>query len=56
VPRLAAIKLSSKIAAETFDPAHAPKWAEAIGDNGTKLEAVLAEKEAVGCDSAATFA
>lgn len=54
--RFAAIKLSAKIAAETVDPDHAPIWVEALGGDDSKLEAVLAETEAVACDSAASFA
>jgi hypothetical protein len=56
MPRLAAIKLSAKIAADTFDPAQAPFWAEAIGDDHGKLAAVLAEKDMVPSDGAASFA
>lgn len=56
VPRLAAIRLSAKLAAETIDPTHAAAWAEAIGADETKLEAVLAEKDLISCDSAASFA
>ncbi len=56
MPRLAAIKLSAKLAAETIDPEHAGAWAEALGADENKLETVLAEKEAVACDQAAAFA
>jgi len=56
MPRLAAIKLSAKLAAETIDPEHAGAWAEALGADENKLEAVLAEKETVACDQAAAFA
>ncbi len=56
MPRLEAIKLSAKIAADTIDPEHASTWVEAIGDNENKLAAVLAEKDAVTCESAASFA
>ncbi len=56
MPRLAAIKLSAKIAADTFDPAHAPAWVEAIGGDDAKLAAVLAEKDVVPGDGAASFA
>lgn len=56
MPRLAAIKLSAKIAAETLDPAHAAAWVDAIGDDRARLEAVLAEKDMVPSDGAASFA
>ena len=56
MPRLAAIKLSAKLAADTIDPEYAGAWAEAVGDDDSKLDAVLAEKEAVACDQAAAFA
>lgn len=54
--RLAAIKLSAKIAVDTLDPAHAAAWAEVIGTDTTKLAAVLAEKDAISSDRAASFA
>jgi indolepyruvate ferredoxin oxidoreductase beta subunit len=56
MPSLAAIKLSAKIAVDTLDPIQAPLWAEAIGEDDDKLAAVLTEKEAVACDSVATYA
>ena len=49
-------RLSSKIAAETIDPAHAPEWAKTIGGDSDKLEAVLAQEDAISGDSAASFA
>jgi len=56
MPRLAAIKLSAKLLAETIDPEYAGAWADALGSDESKLETVLAEKEAVACDQAAAFA
>jgi indolepyruvate ferredoxin oxidoreductase beta subunit len=54
--RVAALSLVGKLDPETIDVAHAGAWAEAIADDETKLEAVLAEEEAVACDRAASFA
>ena len=56
MPRLAALSLIGKLDPETIDDAHAPAWAEAIADDEAKLEAVLAEEEAVACDRATAFA
>ena len=56
MPRLAALSLIGKLEPETIDEAHAGAWAEAIADNKAKLEAVLAEEDAVACDRAAAFA
>ena len=56
MPPVAAIKLSSKLSADTLDPEHAPDWVEAIGSDGARLAAVLDEKDAVTSDSAASFA
>ena len=56
MPRLAALSLIGKLDPETIDEAHAGAWAEAIADDEAKLEAVLAEEEAVACDRAAAFA
>ncbi|HSN55178.1 MAG TPA: 2-oxoacid:acceptor oxidoreductase family protein, partial [Candidatus Sulfomarinibacteraceae bacterium] len=54
--RLAAAKLCAKLDPETTDPALAPAWAEGIGNDGSKLAAVLAEKDAVPADRAAAYA
>jgi indolepyruvate ferredoxin oxidoreductase beta subunit len=54
--RIPALSLIGKLDPETIDDAHAPAWAEAIADDEAKLEAVLAEEEAVACDRATTFA
>jgi indolepyruvate ferredoxin oxidoreductase beta subunit len=56
MPRLAALSLIRKLDPETIDDAHAGAWAEAVADDEAKLQAVLAEEEAVACDQAATFA
>ena len=56
MPRLAAIKLTAKLAPETINAEHAATWAEALGSDEEKLEKVLAETEAVACDQAAAFA
>jgi indolepyruvate ferredoxin oxidoreductase beta subunit len=56
MPRLAALRLIGKLDPETIDEAHAVAWAKAVADDETKLQAVLAEEEAVACDRAATFA
>jgi indolepyruvate ferredoxin oxidoreductase beta subunit len=56
MPRLGALSLIGKLDPETIDDAHAPAWAEAVADDEAKLEAVLAEEEAVACDRAAAFA
>ena len=56
MPRLAALRLIGKIDPETIDEAQAGSWAAAIADDKAKLEAVLAEDEAVACDQAAAFA
>jgi len=56
MPRLAALSLIGKLEPETIDEAHAGAWAEAIADNKAKLEAVLAEEDAVACDRAAAYA
>jgi hypothetical protein len=42
--------------AETIDPEYAGAWTDALGSDVSKLETVLAEKEAVACDQAAAFA
>jgi indolepyruvate ferredoxin oxidoreductase beta subunit len=54
--RLTALSLIGKIDPETIDATHAAAWAGAIADDEAKLEAVLAEEEAVACDRAAAFA
>jgi hypothetical protein len=56
MPRLAALSLVGKLDPETIDEAQARSWAEAIGGDETKLEAVLAEEEAVACDRFVAFA
>jgi len=56
MPRIAALSLVGKLDPKTIDEAHAGAWAEAIADDTAKLEAVLAEDEAVACDRAAAFA
>jgi indolepyruvate ferredoxin oxidoreductase beta subunit len=56
MPRLAALSLVGKLDPKTIDEAHAGAWAEALADDAAKLEAVLAEDEAVACDRAAAFA
>ena len=50
------LSLVGKLDPETIDETHAAAWAEAIADDEAKLEAVLAEEEAVACDRAAAFA
>ena len=55
MPRLVALSLVGKLDPETIDVAHADAWAKAIADDEAKLEAVLAEEEAVSCDRAAAF-
>ena len=54
--RLAAARLCAKLDPETTDPALAAAWAEGIGNDEAKLEAVLAEQEAVPADRAAAYA
>jgi indolepyruvate ferredoxin oxidoreductase beta subunit len=56
MPRVAALTLVGKLDPETIDETHAAAWAKAIADDGAKLQAVLAEEEAVACDRAAAFA
>ena len=56
MPRLAALSLVGKLDPETIDDAYAGAWAKAIAGDDSKLEAVLAEEEAVSCDRAAAFA
>ena len=56
MPRLAALSLVGKLDPETIDEAHAGAWAEAIAGDKAKLEALLAEEEAVACNRAAAFA
>jgi indolepyruvate ferredoxin oxidoreductase beta subunit len=56
MPRIAALSLVGKLDPKTIDETHAGAWAEAIADDTAKLEAVLAEDEAVACDRAAAFA
>jgi indolepyruvate ferredoxin oxidoreductase beta subunit len=56
MPRVAALTLIGKIDPETIDETHAAAWAKAIADDEAKLQAVLAEEEAVPCDRAAAFA
>ena len=56
MPRLAALSLIGKLDPETIDEAHAGAWAKAVADDEAKLQAVLAEEEAVACDKAAAFA
>ena len=56
MPRLAALSLIGKLEPETIDETHASAWAQAIADNKAKLEAVLAEEDAVACDRASAFA
>ena len=56
MPRVTALTLIGKLDPETIDKSHAAAWARAIADDEAKLEAVLAEEEAVACDRAAAFA
>jgi len=56
MPKIAALTLVGKLDPETIDETHAAAWAEAIADDEAKLQAVLAEEEAVACDRAAAFA
>jgi indolepyruvate ferredoxin oxidoreductase beta subunit len=56
MPKIAALSLVGKLDPETIDETHAAAWAEAIADDEAKLQAVLAEEEAVACDRAAAFA
>jgi indolepyruvate ferredoxin oxidoreductase beta subunit len=55
MPRIAALSLIGKLEPESIDDTHASAWAKAIADDEAKLEAVLAEEEAVACDRAAAF-
>ena len=55
MPRLAALTLVGKLDPETIDAAHAASWVEAIADDESKLQAVLAEEEAVACDRASAY-
>ena len=54
--RIAALSLVGKLDPETIDAAHAAAWAEAVAGDQSKLDAVLAEDEAVPCDRAAAYA
>ncbi len=54
--RLDALKLIAKLEPESIDATHAGVWAEALAGDTAKLEAVIAEEEAVACDRAAAFA
>ena len=56
MPRVTALTLIGKLDPETIDKSHAAAWARAIADDEAKLEAVLAEEEAVACDRAGAFA
>jgi indolepyruvate ferredoxin oxidoreductase beta subunit len=54
--RIPALDLIAKLDPETIDDVHAPSWAEAVAGDEGKLQAVLAEEEAVACDKAAAYA
>lgn len=45
-----ALRLSQKIAPETYDPALAADWVESIGTDGVKLVSILATEETIACD------
>lgn len=51
-----AVKLCQKIDPETIEPGLAGDWAEALGDDGKKLEAILEMDGAVACDQVAAKA
>jgi len=54
--RPAAVKLCAKLDPESCAPELAANWAEAIGNDESKLAAVLAENESVPADRAAAYA
>ena len=56
MPRVTALHLVGKLEPESIDDALAGNWAAAIGGDQAKLDAVLAEEEAVACDRADAFA
>jgi len=49
MPAVSALKLCQKLDPETIDPDRAADWADAIGDDGAKLEAVLAVEGPIPC-------
>jgi len=53
---LDAVRLCRKIEPASFDPAHAPAWAAAIGADRGVLEEALASGSAVPCDRVAATA
>jgi indolepyruvate ferredoxin oxidoreductase beta subunit len=50
VPAVSALKLCQKLDPETIEPGRATDWAEAIGNDPARLEAVLATEGSVACD------
>jgi len=50
-----ALQLVGKFDPETIDGIHASAWAEAIGNNGSCLAAVLSADKAVACDQVAAY-
>jgi indolepyruvate ferredoxin oxidoreductase beta subunit len=50
VPAVSALKLCQKLDPETIEPGRASNWAEAIGNDPARLEAVLATEGSVACD------
>lgn len=51
-----ALRLSQKIKPETYDPAFAPDWFESIGNDESRLTAVLDLADLVACDQIPTNA
>ena len=49
-----ALRLSQKIAPETYDPALAADWVESIGTDGDALSSILATEGAIACDQIPT--
>ena len=50
VPKRAALDLVNKFDPDTLDPSCAGAWAEFIGADASRLQAVLAEDQAMACD------
>ncbi len=51
-----ALRLSQKIAPETYDPALAADWVASVGTDGKRLAAVLADEQTIACDQIPTTA
>jgi indolepyruvate ferredoxin oxidoreductase beta subunit len=50
VPAVTALKLCQKIEPDTYDPERAAAWGQAISEDASRLEAVLATDGLVACD------